>query len=51
MRSVPNDCEKLAKKAEDRAVEVDAEDMSMERDIAQAKAGGELKTMTAVLGA
>ena len=51
MRSVPNDCEKLAKKAEDCAVEVDAEDMSMERDIAQAKAGEELKTLTAVLGA
>ena len=38
-----NDCEKLAKKAEDYAVEVNAEDMSVERDSAQTKAGGELK--------
>ena len=46
VRDIANDCEKLARKAEDYVV-----DTSVECSSAQAKAVGNSKTMTVVLGA
>ena len=43
VRNIANDCEKLARKAEDYVVETSAENVSVECDSAQAKAVGELK--------
>ena len=40
VRNIANDCEKLAKKVEDYAVETSAKNMSVECDSALAKAVG-----------